>query len=192
MTLFSNRLACASTISAGVLLALLSGCNNAQGTDGAAPATTIGTQIDDSVITTRVRTALMSDEDIKSLDIKVKTDKGAVLLSGFADSQVQIDRDIAVARSIEGVKSVDNQLSLKTGRQTVGNKIDDSVVTARVKSALLGDAAMKSLDVSVTTRKGEVQLSGYVDNPTQQARAMNITSGVEGVVSVANHMSIRK
>ena len=144
------------------------------------------------MITTKVRTALMSNDEIKSLDIKVKTHKGEVMLSGFADNQSQIDRSIAVAKGVEGVKNVDNTLSLKEGKQTVGNKIDDSVITTQVKSAMLADPEMKSLDVSVTTRKGEVQLSGFVDNAVQLTHAVDVAKGVEGVSSVVNHMSIKK
>lgn len=189
MTTLPNRFACAAAVAALSLIAPLSG--NAQDTSPP-PSTTIGTEVDDSVITTKVKAALMSDEDIKSLDIKVKTRKGEVMLSGFADNQAQIDRSVAVAAGVEGVTNVDNQLSLKEGKQTIGNKIDDSVITTRVKAALLADPVMKSLDVSVTTRKGEVQLSGFVDNEVQLTHAVDVAKSVEGVSSVANHMSIKK
>jgi hyperosmotically inducible protein len=192
MTTFSNRFACAGATAGCVLLALVSGFSIAQGTSGTASSTTIGTEVDDSVIATKVRAALMSNEDVKSLDIKVKTHKGEVMLSGFADNQTQIDRSIAVAKGVEGVKGVDNKLSLKEGKQTVGNMIDDSVVTARVKSAMLADPTMKSLDVSVTTRKGEVQLSGFVESAVQLTHAVEVAKGIDGVSNVVNHMSIKK
>jgi hyperosmotically inducible protein len=192
MMTLPNRFACTGAIVMCASLFSLVGCNNAQDTSGPAAKTTIGTEVDDSVVSTKVRTALMSNEDIKSLDIKVTTRKGEVMLSGFADNQAQIDRSVAVAKSVEGVTSVDNKLSLKEGKQTVGNKIDDSVITAQVKSALLGDPTMKSLDVSVTTRKGEVQLSGFVDNDTQLTHAVDVAKGIDGVSSVVNHMSIKK
>lgn len=192
MITLSNRFACIGAIAVCTLLTLLSGCNNQQGTNGTAPPTTIGTEVDDSVITTKVRTALTSNADVKSLDIKVKTRKGEVMLSGFADNQAQIDLIITVAKGIEGVKALDNQLSLKEGKQSVGNKIDDSVITTQVKSALLADPVMKSMDVSVTTRKGEVQLSGFVDNAVQMTHAVDVAKGTNGVSSVVNHMSIKK
>ncbi len=191
MPKFSNRFLIIGPVSI-VLLALLSACNNnAHDAANVAPATTVGTEVDDSVITGKVRSALLSDENIRSLDIKVKTRKGVVMLSGFADNQTQIDRSIVVAKNIEGVSTVDNQLSVKEGKQTVGNKIDDSMITARVKSALMADPSMKSLDVLVTTRKGEVQLSGFVNNPIQLESAMKIANGIEGVTGVSNHMSIK-
>lgn len=190
MTTLPNRFTCAVALAVCALLAPLS--VNAQGESAASPSTTIGTKVDDSVITTKVKAALMSDDNVKSLDIKVKTYKGVVMLSGFADNQDQIDRSIAVTKGVEGVHNVDNMLSLKEGKQTVGNKIDDTVITTRVKSALLADPVMKSLDVSVTTRNAEVQLSGFVDNDVQFTHAVDVAKSVEGVSSVINHMSIKK
>ncbi|GGC67481.1 BON domain-containing protein [Undibacterium terreum] len=192
MTTFKLRSATAAAITASAFLVLLSGCNKTQDPVTAAPPTTVGTQVDDSVVTTKVKAALVQDEQVKSMDVKVTTNKGQVMLSGFADNQAQIDRSIAVAKGIEGVTDVDNKLSLKEGKQTVGNKIDDSVITAQVKSAMLADPDMKSLDVSVTTRKGEVQLSGFVNNDTQLNHAVDVAKTVDGVVTVVNHMSLKK
>lgn len=182
---------CASAIAACVLLISLPACNKENDSGPVAP-TTIGNEIDDSVVTTRVKAALMSDDYIKSLDIKVETRKSEVVLSGFADNQAQIDRGVLVAQGVKGVKSVINKLSIKEGRQSVGNKIDDSVITAKVKAAMLADPAMKSLEVSVNTRKGEVQLSGFVDSAAQLDHAVDVAKQIEGVVSVVNHMSIKK
>ena len=41
------------------------------------------------------------------------TSKGEVQLSGFVDSQTQIDRVLVITRSVEGVQSVANQMSIK-------------------------------------------------------------------------------
>lgn len=158
----------------------------------AAPSTSIGVKVDDSVITTKVKAALLADEYVKSIDVKVETRKAEVMLGGFAESQIQIDRALMVTRAVEGVTSVDNQLSLKVGVQTIGNKIDDTVITAGVKSALLADASLKSSDISVTTRVGEVQLSGFVENSSQLSHAVDVAKKVEGVSTVIDHMSVKK
>jgi len=157
-----------------------------------AAGTSVGTEIDDTVVTAKVKSALLADPNVKSFDIKVETRKGQVQLSGYVGSQSRIDKAIALTRKVEGVKSVQNGMSLKRGKTSVGNKIDDGVVTAKVKSALLADAGVKGSDISVVTRKGKVQLSGYVDDQTQINRAINITRGVEGVQRVGNEMSIKK
>lgn len=158
-----------------------------------APArTTVGNEIDDTVVTTKVKSALLGDQDIKAFDIKVETRKGIVLLSGFVDNQSQMDRVVAVARTVEGVKGTESGMTLRDGKVTVGNKVDDSIVTAKVKSALLSDPGVKSADIAVVTSKGEVQLSGFVDSQAQIDRALVITRAVEGAQSVTNQMSIKK
>lgn len=176
------------------LSAVLYGCNKpSTTTTGVPPANiTVGTEIDDSVITTRVKSALLADADIKSFDFKVETRKGEVLLSGFVDSQVQLDRASAVARAVPGVKNILNNVSLKGQPASVGNKVDAGIITTKVKSALLGDPKINSLDITVVTRQDEVQLSGFVDNQAQIDRAVEVASGVDGVRKVSNQMSLKK
>lgn len=154
--------------------------------------TSVGTEIDDSVVTARVKTALLADHDAKSFEIKVETRKGQVQLSGFVATQARIDDAIALTRNVEGVRGVENGMSLKDGKATVGNTVDDGIVTAKVKSALLADPAVKSFDIAIVTRKGEVQLSGFVDNQAQVSRAIEIARGVEGVQTINNEMSVKK
>ena len=154
--------------------------------------TTIGTEIDDSVVTANVMSAFVSESDIKSLDIKVETRKGEVQLSGFVESQVQMDRAIVVARAVPGVTGVQNNMGLKGAARTVGVKVDDGIVTAGVKAALLADEKVKSMDIAVVTRKGEVQLSGFVDGQSQMDRAVMVARAVDGVNGVSNEMSIKK
>lgn len=103
-----------STSLAALITASIAGCDKSLDTTGTPPAsTTLGTEIDDSVVTTRVRSALLADPNIKSLDIVVVTRKDEVQLSGFVNSQSQIDRALEVARSIEGVRGVRNEMSIK-------------------------------------------------------------------------------
>lgn len=179
------------TFAAASLLA--AGCSNREEQAPAATAkTTVGTEIDDTVVTTKVKSALLADADIKSFDLKVETRKGAVQLSGFVESQGQVERAIAAARAVEGVTSVENGITLKTGTATVGNKVDDGIITAKVKSALLADPNVKSFDIAVATRKGEVQLSGFVDNQGQIDLAVALANKIEGVAGIANELSIKK
>ena len=178
---------------AGLLVIFAAGCNKPVDTNGTAPpTTTVGMEIDDSVLTASVKSALLADPDVKSVDFKVETRKGEVLLSGFVDSQAQIDRANAVAKGVSGVKNVLNNATIKESTITVGNTVDDGVVTSRVKAALLGDESTKSRDIAIVTRKGEVQLSGFVDNQQQIDRAIEITRGIQGVSGVSNEMSIKK
>jgi hyperosmotically inducible protein len=75
--------------------------------------TTVGEKIDDTVVTTRVKTALLADADIKSFDISVLTFNGEVQLSGFVNNQGQIDQAVRIAGAAEGATSVKNELTIK-------------------------------------------------------------------------------
>lgn len=178
---------------AGVFALSAVGCSKSVDSVGMPLAsTTVGTDIDDSVVTSGVKSALLADADIKSLDFKVQTRKGEVLLSGFVDNQAQLDRATAATRAVAGVKSIQNNVILKTAPATVGNTLDAGIITSKVKAALLGDAKIKSFDIAVVTRKNEVLLSGFVDNNAQMERAMEVARAVEGVTLVSNEMSIKK
>jgi hyperosmotically inducible protein len=181
-------------ILSGAVLILVTGCDNRQpDARASAPATTsVGTEIDDGIVTTKVKSALLADPDVKSLDLKVETRSGEVMLSGFVASQAQMDRAMSVVGGVQGVKIVSNKMNLKEGTVSVGNAVDDGIITAKIKSALLADPNIKSFDIAVVTRKGEAQLSGFVDNQTQINHASELARAVDGVKSVANEMSVKK
>ncbi|ATM85962.1 BON domain-containing protein [Yersinia massiliensis] len=72
-----------------------------------------GGYIDDTVITTKVKSALLAAKDIKSTQISVETFKGRVQLSGFVSSRHDADRAVEVTRTVPGVKSVSNQMLIR-------------------------------------------------------------------------------
>jgi osmotically-inducible protein OsmY len=72
-----------------------------------------GEYVDDSVITTKVKSLLAADDFLKSFQISVETYKGIVQLSGFVNSQQAVDKAGQVARSVNGVTSVKNNLIVK-------------------------------------------------------------------------------
>ncbi len=188
-----NQGMAAACVATAVAIAGFAGCSNpATQTQAAAVTRSVGTALDDNVITAQVKSALIADPGVKGFDFKVDTRKGEVQLSGYVDDQVQIDRAIAIARHVEGVQGVDNKVSLKMGVASIGNRIDDSIVTASVKSALLADNDVRGLQIGVVTRKGIVQLSGYVDDQAQSDHAIAIASATDGVQGVNNEMSVKK
>ena len=69
--------------------------------------------LDDSWITTKVKTDLATAPGVPSTAISVETTRGVVQLSGFASSQAEIDAAVKTARSVSGVKSVKNDLRVR-------------------------------------------------------------------------------
>ena len=72
-----------------------------------------GEYVDDSVITTKIKSLLANDDFLKSFQISVETYKGIVQLSGFVNSQQAVNKAGEIVRSVKGVKSVKNNLIVK-------------------------------------------------------------------------------
>lgn len=98
-----------------ILAAALLGCSvlAAGGCAADGNSRSTGDVVDDSAITTKVKSALLAEKDVNSFDIKVKTFDGTVQLSGFVDSQWQIDKAVQVATAVHGVRHVTNDLVRK-------------------------------------------------------------------------------
>ncbi len=72
-----------------------------------------GEYIDDSVISTKVKTDLLRCPMVNGLDVQVETFKHRVQLSGFVNDVQQAEQAARLAREIGGVKAVENHLSIK-------------------------------------------------------------------------------
>lgn len=72
-----------------------------------------GEYVDDSVVTAKVKTAILEQPGLKSAEINVETFKGVVQLSGFVSSQASADSAVMVAKHVAGVKSVKNDMRVK-------------------------------------------------------------------------------
>ena len=72
-----------------------------------------GQYLDDSVITTKVKAAILEEKTLKVAEINVETFKGVVQLSGFVSSQAAADKAVVVATGVAGVTSVKNDMRVK-------------------------------------------------------------------------------
>lgn len=72
-----------------------------------------GGYIDDTVITTKVKTALLAEKNLKSTQINVETFKGRVQLSGFVSSRADAQRAVQVTQGVAGVQSVIDSMKIR-------------------------------------------------------------------------------
>lgn len=72
-----------------------------------------GEYMDDTVISSKVKMAIIGDKSLKVFQISVETYKGQVQLSGFVDSPQTVERAEEVAGAVKGVQSVKNSLIVK-------------------------------------------------------------------------------
>lgn len=95
----------------------LLGCLNLSilmlGCAGGPQSESFGEYVDDSVISTKVKTALLRDPEVSGMDINVTTFKGRVQLNGLVNDAQQIEQATQLAREVNGVVAVENNLSIK-------------------------------------------------------------------------------
>lgn len=96
-----------AAIAAAALLAVTLGCASTAKQEGT------GQYVDDSVITTKVKAAILADPETKVLQVNVETFKGVVQLSGFVDNQLVATRAVEVTRGVAGVTSVKNDMRIR-------------------------------------------------------------------------------
>ena len=78
-----------------------------------APKTSMGTKLDDTVMTSKVKAALMDDAEVKSGQINVETKNGVTQLAGFVTNEAMKERAGKVAAGVSGVKTLENVLVVK-------------------------------------------------------------------------------
>lgn len=96
-----------STLLLALAIMTAVGCASTQTQEGT------GEYVDDSVITSKVKAAILNEPTLSSAEINVETFKGVVQLSGFVNSRADIRKAEAVARDVIGVTSVKNDMRLK-------------------------------------------------------------------------------
>lgn len=127
---------------------------------------------------------------------------GSVALAGCSKSDQAAAKDSAEqtvaqvdqkARELgTGVKEAARDVAqeTKSGAQQMGDKVDDAVITASVKTELAKDSELSALKINVDTSGGNVALRGTAPSMAAKEHATTLASGVKGVGSVDNQLSI--
>lgn len=74
---------------------------------------TVGAYIDDTTITTQIKSRFAEDKQVAATSIRVETLNGTVMLSGFAKSATEKNTAEAIARRVNGVRSVKNEIAIR-------------------------------------------------------------------------------
>jgi len=96
----------AATLMAVALLGV-SGCAVTRGQE------TVGAYIDDTTITTQIKSRFYENKEVAGTSIRVETLKGTVILSGFAKSANERATAETIARDVKGVTSVRNEIAVR-------------------------------------------------------------------------------
>jgi osmotically-inducible protein OsmY len=94
-----------SWVSVGALLLGLAGC--------ASSGEKTGAYVDDSWITTKVKSEMIATNEVSARNISVNTTKGVVTLTGTAATVQESSRAAQIARGVAGVKAVENDIRVQ-------------------------------------------------------------------------------
>ena len=104
------RLLAAFALSIGLAFAL--GAARDDAAHAADFGKTVGSYMDDSAITTAIKSKFLAQKGLDSLDLKVETTNGVVTLRGQVTNTSQQNLAVKIARETDGVRKVVNKISV--------------------------------------------------------------------------------
>ena len=149
----------------------------------------VGQQVDDATITSKVKLALAKDPVTKARKIDVDTVDGVVTLTGMVETEAEKRRAEDLARKVAGVRAVRNNLMV--GHRSFGRSLDDKLLTARIKTKLIAEPGIRSLSIDVDTVDGVVTLTGVVKSEEQRRRVIEIVRTTKGVKGVIDNLTVK-
>ena len=151
---------------------------------------------EDTATTTKVRTALKLSKHVSPFDIDVKTKQGAVNLTGQVPSEEVKAMAGVIAQDTSGVKELHNNLVVDPGTRPnpeasrLTERVADLEIKSIIEDTLRKNPELKDRPIELAVRERKVSLNGVVDTESQKNLAQQIAWGVQGVVAVANNLSV--
>ncbi len=152
------------------------------------PKKVVEERVDDTAITSRVRSKLANDGTLHLFRINVDTRQGIVTLSGTLPTEDRKRRASEIAAGVVGVRQVENLLQV--GQTRRGDRFEDAVIASKITSRLIQNPLTHTLAIDVEATKGKVILTGRVQSEQEKKEAERIARNTTGVVSVENQIEI--
>jgi hyperosmotically inducible protein len=142
----------------------------------------------DTLVTAKVKLALVGDERVKGRHVMIETQNGTVILRGSVNS---VEAKIAaeeITKGVEGIRTVKNTLQIFSDSE--GGEERDDVITEKVNAAFRRDLKLKKTCLTVRTVNGVVSLSGAVSDVLTGAHAAWTAWKVRGVRLIRNDLTV--
>lgn len=150
--------------------------------------------LEDATLAATVKSKLLWNSNTRGLDIQVRSENGAITLSGNAQTPAAKELAGQLAENTEGVSEVFNHLSIssadssssevQTAVEEARENISDGWITSKVKASLLYSRNLDGLNIEVNTQEGLVTLRGKVLSNAEKRLAMDIARNIRGVRGV--------
>jgi hyperosmotically inducible protein len=151
----------------------------------------LASKSNDHAITEEIKSRFLQEPDIPAGNIEVLTQNGVVSLKGTVDTNLQAQKAVEIASSVDKVIDVvDTQLRVKDSKSFLG----DSLITAKIKGKIrhlytygkIGE----QYDLHVETTNGVVHIMGAVSRKIDIDTVVNAASSVKGVKSVKHNIRV--
>jgi hyperosmotically inducible periplasmic protein len=107
-----NMKSASCLIAAAALVGSFAGCATESNNSSARNAS-ITEKVEDSWITTKVKSEFAVDKTVSATNIHVDTNNGVVRLSGVAKSTEEANKAVSIAKGVKGVTSVRNDMQIQ-------------------------------------------------------------------------------
>lgn len=151
-------------------------------------------RLQDATLTATVKSKLLWNSNTRGLDIQVKSEDGAVTLSGQAQTPAAKELAGQLAANTDGVREVFNHLSVSTADSSASEievaaeeareAISDAWITSKVKASFVYSRNLDALNIDVDTKDGFVSLRGSVLSAAEKRLAVEIARNIRGVRGV--------
>lgn len=151
-----------------------------------------GEIVDDAVLHTRVKAAIVQQDVLSGLGMNIETHKGIVQLGGFVDDAATVSKALTTVSAVKGVREVDSQLHPRPAARSAGQALDDGLALVRINQSLAGISLGSAWSVNVDVYGGVVLLTGFVDSAETKKRAGELASSDKNTKAVINGLHVAR
>jgi hyperosmotically inducible protein len=158
--------------------------------------------LDDTRITSAIRSKYFLDDDVKARRIDVTTSQGVVTLKGEVASDAERAQALLLARSTDGVRRVEDALAVNATLSVPAAApapaeppppsagVDDATVTTKIQAKFFLDRDVKAGALQVSAKDGVVLLDGTMPTQAAKDRALTLARETDGVLQVIDRVKV--
>lgn len=151
----------------------------------------VGDWTTDQRIALTIEQEYLADDQVKYLDFDASSYEGHVYIVGEYESHSQVDRAVAIARSIEGVHKVTTYLLPKKANDPCSTT-DSLDIRTRLWNKLTTDTDIWSTNINVESVQCNIILLGIVGSQLERDKAIAHAKAIPGVRGVKSFLIVRK
>ena len=150
----------------------------------------------DAATTSKVKTALLLSKHVSAFDVKARTNRGEVTLTGEVPTEETRRLAGAITQDTSGVTAVHNNLTVNPAArgnqemEQLGDRVADLEIKTLVIDQLGRTPELKDKQIKVQVSKRIVTLDGAVDTPVQKRAAEQIALLAPGVQGLAGQLTV--